>query len=140
MRTALISHPNLSRLMTLEHREPVVDYVNRLLKVLLKSGFDEELALRSCRVLVNIVMNFSLAELTTPADRPDPGRRSRLNRRERIFFKIPEMVVPGDAVLVSGLVDVPKFNGHEGVVSVYDPATGCYLVKVPGLLSAVCPV
>lgn len=77
LRAALLSHPNLSRLMTLEHREPVAEYVTRLLKVLLKAGFYEELALRSCRVLVNIAMNLSLAEINAPVSRPGRKRRTQ---------------------------------------------------------------
>jgi AcrR family transcriptional regulator len=77
LRGALLSHPNLSRLMTLEHREPITRHVTELLKVLLAHGFDEELALRSCRVLVHIVMNLTLAEISAPTGRQPPRRRSR---------------------------------------------------------------
>lgn len=77
LRYALLSHPGLSRLMTAEHRGPIAEYVTQLLKVLLRSGFNEELALRSCRVLVHVVMNLSLAELSAPANTSGRKRRSR---------------------------------------------------------------
>ena len=67
IRGALLAHPNLARLMTTEHRGPIVGYVNELLKILLKAGFDEELALRSCRVLANVAISLTLSELTAPS-------------------------------------------------------------------------
>lgn len=76
IRGALLAHPNLSRLMTIEHRGPIASYVNALLKILLRAGFDEELALRSCRVLVNVAISLSLAEAKSP-QRPARARRSR---------------------------------------------------------------
>jgi AcrR family transcriptional regulator len=82
LRSALLAHPNLSRLMREEHRAPIAEYVNRLLKVLLQEGFDEELALRSCRVLANIVISLSLSEIIAPVD---SGRRKRRSRKEIEF-------------------------------------------------------
>ncbi|NQX90496.1 MAG: TetR/AcrR family transcriptional regulator C-terminal domain-containing protein [Halioglobus sp.] len=82
LRSALLAHPNLSQLMSGEHRAPVAEYVNRLLKVLRQEGFDQELALRSCRVLVNIAISLSLSEIIAPVD---TGRHKRQNRREAQF-------------------------------------------------------
>ena len=82
MRLALLAHPNLSRLMTIENRTPIAKYVSQLLKVLLKEGFDEELALRSCRVLIHIVISLSLAEIDTP---PIKVRRKRRSKKEIEF-------------------------------------------------------
>ncbi|NND66048.1 MAG: TetR family transcriptional regulator [Halioglobus sp.] len=76
IRGALLAHPNLARLMTTEHRGPVVGYVNELLKILLKAGFNEELALRSCRVLANVAISLTLSELTAPAMAVRHARRS----------------------------------------------------------------
>ena len=82
IRGALLAHPNLSRLITVEHRGPVAGYVNELLKILLKAGFDEELALRSCRVLVNVAISLALSEIRTP---PRAPRKTRLSRKEIQF-------------------------------------------------------
>ena len=82
LRSALLAHPNLSRLMSAEHRAPIADYVNRLLQVLLNEGFDEELALRSCRVLTNIAISLSLSEIIAPVD---SSRRKRRSRKEIEF-------------------------------------------------------
>lgn len=68
LRSALLAHPNLSQLMSGEHRAPVADYVNQLLKVLVAEGFDEAMALRSCRVLANIAISLSLSEIIAPVD------------------------------------------------------------------------
>ena len=67
LRGALLAHPNLSRLMKVEHRAAISGYVTELLKELLHAGFDEELALRSVRVLVNVTMSLTLSELIAPA-------------------------------------------------------------------------
>ena len=79
LRSALLAQPNLSRLMSVEHRAPIAGYVNQLLKALLKQGFDEELALRSCRVLTNIAISLSLSEIIAPVD---SSRRKRRSRKE----------------------------------------------------------
>lgn len=81
LRGALLAHPNLFSLMGTEHRAPIVQYVNPLLRTLLRAGFDEELALGACRVLVNIAINFSLSETTVPK----PLRRSRRSVEEIRF-------------------------------------------------------
>ncbi len=83
IRTALLAHPNLARLMTTEHRGPVVGYVNELLKILLKADFDEELALRSCRVLANVAISLTLAELTAPS----MAVRHRARSSEEVAFE-----------------------------------------------------
>ena len=77
LRRALLSHPNLSRLMTFEHRAPFADCTTELLKVLLRSGFNQELALRSCRALTHFVMNITLEEITAPHSDAGHKRRSR---------------------------------------------------------------
>lgn len=82
LRKALLSHPNLFRMMDVEHRAPVAQYVNRLLKVLLQEGFDQELALRVCRVLANITISLSLSEIVAPDNRV---RQSRRNKKEIAF-------------------------------------------------------
>ncbi|MDX1733708.1 MAG: TetR/AcrR family transcriptional regulator C-terminal domain-containing protein [Halioglobus sp.] len=78
MREALLAHPNLSSLMTTEHRAPVASYANELLKVLLEAGFEQEHALRACRVLVNVAVSLALSEIKTP-----PIQHVRRNRSAR---------------------------------------------------------
>ena len=82
LRAALLAHPNLARLMRLEHRGPVAHHVTQLLKVLLEDGFDEELALRCCRVLVNITISLTLSEIIAPNG---SARHKRRGKREIEF-------------------------------------------------------
>jgi AcrR family transcriptional regulator len=91
LRTALLAHPNLSRLITAEHRAPIADYTSELLKQLLKAGFPQELALRSCRVLVNVALALSLSELSTPSTYPAEKRRSSAE------IRFEDMVVAKEA-------------------------------------------
>ena len=89
MRAVLLSSPNLSRLMTVENRAAIASYVNELLKVLLGSGFKEELALRACRVIAHQVISLSLAEIDTP---PVAIRRGRRSPKE---IEFEDLVVSG---------------------------------------------
>jgi AcrR family transcriptional regulator len=114
IRSALLAHPNLSRLMTMAHRGPIASYVNELLKILLRAGFDEELALRSCRVLVNVAISLSLSELKSP-QRPARARRShdeirfedlvieRTGRDPDTFQEPPEVFENAIRWLIDGL-------------------------------------
>ncbi|MGB1140055.1 MAG: TetR/AcrR family transcriptional regulator C-terminal domain-containing protein, partial [Halioglobus sp.] len=77
LREALLSHPNLTRLMTLEHRAPFADCATALLKVLLRAGFSQQLALRSCRALTHFVMNLTLEEIIAPRSESESKRRAR---------------------------------------------------------------
>lgn len=83
IRGALLAHPNLARLMTTEHRGPIVGYVNELLKLLLQAGFREELALRACRVLANVAISLTLSELTAPS----MAVRHRVRSDEEVAFE-----------------------------------------------------
>lgn len=89
MRRTLMVHPNLSRLITIENRGAIADYVNELLKALLNEGFPQELALRSCRVLAHIVISLTLAEIDTP---PIPVRRRRRTKKE---IQFEDLVIAG---------------------------------------------
>lgn len=66
LRNALCDHPDLYRLITAEHRAPIANYVNTLFKALRHAGFNEALALRSCRTLANVTITLTLSELKTP--------------------------------------------------------------------------
>ncbi len=83
LRRLLLANPSLTRLMTIEHREFVVDDVNTLLKSLLQQGLDRQLAMRACRVLTHVVFGLCFTELDTPEGyRRQPGgtrKRMRLD-------------------------------------------------------------
>ena len=115
MRRALLAHPNLARLMKTEHREAIAGYVNELLKILLRAGFDEELALRCCRVLANVTLSLSLAEIAAPdAQARHPSRSAeevrfedlaiaRSGRDPQHFQEPPEVFENTISWLVSGI-------------------------------------
>lgn len=115
IRSALLAHPNLARLMTTEHRGPIVDYVNELLKILLKADFGEELALRSCRVLSNVAISLTLSELTAPSMDVRHARRgseevkfeelvvARSGANPEHFQEPPEVFESAVQWLISGL-------------------------------------
>ncbi|MGK0281499.1 MAG: AcrR family transcriptional regulator [Patiriisocius sp.] len=79
---ALLTNPNLSRLLTPDNRHVVVGYVNQLLRVLLADDFEIDLALRSCRVLTHQVISLALTEIDTP---PTALRRKRRSAKEIEF-------------------------------------------------------
>jgi AcrR family transcriptional regulator len=98
LRAALLAHPNLSQLMSGEHRAPVADYVNQLLKVLVTEGFDEKLALRSCRVLANIAISLSLSEIIAPVDTGKSAERHQqgVEFRDRVVASKGKNQHPGN--------------------------------------------
>lgn len=63
VRTALLAHPHLSGLMTVDDREPIAAYVDRLLKVLIAAGVTPALARNGCRVLVHTTISLTGAEI-----------------------------------------------------------------------------
>jgi len=67
VRSSLRSHPNLSRLISSQFREVIVNHANRLLNLFRQNFFAEELAMRCCRVMALQVISLSLSELDTPA-------------------------------------------------------------------------
>ena len=124
LRGALLEHPNLYRLMTPEHRAPIVDYVNALLKVLLRAGFDEELALRACRVLVNVTISLTLSELKSPPASRRRGRSAAEIRFEDLvvartgadparFQRPPEVFENAIAWQIAG-IEAEYTNNHPG--------------------------
>ena len=82
MRSALLTHPNISRLLTTQTRPAIAETVNLLLRDWLNKGLSEELALRGCRVLTHLVISMTLTEIEAP---PLPERRQRRSRREIEF-------------------------------------------------------
>jgi AcrR family transcriptional regulator len=82
LRNALLSHPNLARLITTQTRPAIAETVNLLLRDWLNKGLNEELALRGCRVLTHLVISLTLAEIEAPTL---PERRQRRSSREIAF-------------------------------------------------------
>jgi AcrR family transcriptional regulator len=59
----LRAHPFLTELMTIEDREAVVDYVNKLVEAAVREGFPRRLAVEGCRSLVNVTINHTIVEV-----------------------------------------------------------------------------
>jgi AcrR family transcriptional regulator len=73
LREALLARPALAAIMSVQDRDVVVRYVNRLIKVLVGQGFSKPLAVETCRVLSHATLSMTLAELAEPGEheRPD---------------------------------------------------------------------
>ena len=76
MRRTLRKTPNLSRLISSQYRDVVVNYANRLLKIFKQHQFPDEFAMRSCRVIVFQVLSMCLSELETPTLKTRRRRRT----------------------------------------------------------------
>jgi AcrR family transcriptional regulator len=72
LRDALLARPALGALMSVQDRDVVVRYVNRLVKVLVEQGFTRALAVKTCRVLSHATLSMTLAELAEPGARQRP--------------------------------------------------------------------
>jgi AcrR family transcriptional regulator len=73
LRRALLTRPELGRLMTTNDRQVVVHYVNRLIKVLVGQRFPKKLAVEAGRVLSHTTLSMTLADSAAPGepDRPE---------------------------------------------------------------------
>jgi AcrR family transcriptional regulator len=73
LRSELLSRPELARLMSTNDRDVVVRYVNRLIRVLIRQGFPQDLAVESCRVLSHATLSMTLADVaeSREPDRPE---------------------------------------------------------------------
>ena len=72
LRGVLLTRPGLGRIMGVNDRDVVVRYVNRLIKVLVRHGFSQDLAVESCRVLSHVTLMMTLAELSDPRESNHP--------------------------------------------------------------------
>lgn len=72
LRGVLLTRPGLGRIMSVNDRDVVVRYVNRLIKVLVHHGFSQDLAVESCRVLSHVTLMTTLAELSDPRESNHP--------------------------------------------------------------------
>jgi AcrR family transcriptional regulator len=63
LRAALLGHPFLTELMTIDDRDAVMGFVDELIKVTLREGIPRELAMECCRSLVNLTINHSVMEV-----------------------------------------------------------------------------
>lgn len=123
MRQALLAHPNLSKLMTIENRDAISAYVNQLLKVLLRSGFSEEAALRNCRVLTHVVLGLIFTELETPSI---AVRRKKRSRSEIAF----------EDLVIANSASRQQANTFQDTPEVFDHAVQCVIRGIEAELAS----
>ncbi|WP_319448701.1 MULTISPECIES: TetR/AcrR family transcriptional regulator [unclassified Mycobacterium] len=63
LRDALLAHPHLTELMTIDDRGAVMAYVGELVDATLREGVPRKLAIESCRSLVNLTISHSVMEV-----------------------------------------------------------------------------
>ena len=71
LRSALFERPALCSLMTVEDADVVVDYANRLIRVLRRHGFSKAQALLAARVLVQVTLSVTLSDVRVSGYRPE---------------------------------------------------------------------
>lgn len=60
---ALVAHPFLTELMTIEDRTAVMGYVDELITATLQEGIPRKLAFECCQALVDLTLNHSVMEV-----------------------------------------------------------------------------
>jgi AcrR family transcriptional regulator len=90
LRDALLAHPYLTELMTIDDRKAVVDYLDELIKATLREGIPHSLALECCRALVNMTINHSVVAVR--AMREPKLSRDTLAESRRIEKNFPMSV------------------------------------------------
>jgi AcrR family transcriptional regulator len=96
LRDALQAHPFLTQLMTLDDRDAVATYVDKLLNSLVQAGIDRRLATECCRALVNTTINHAIVE--AQALRQAPSTRSgglSARKRQRSFLRTIDWIIAG---------------------------------------------
>jgi AcrR family transcriptional regulator len=68
LRRALRAHPFLTEPMTIDDRKAITDYVEELLKSMLRQGVPGPLAIAACRGLTNITINHCVAAVRAQRD------------------------------------------------------------------------
>ena len=95
---ALQAHPFLTQLMTVDDRDSVTSYVDKLLKSLVHAGIDRRLATDCCRSLVNITINHTIVEAQAQALRQAPSARAGgldAKNRQRSFLRTIDWIIAG---------------------------------------------
>jgi AcrR family transcriptional regulator len=93
---ALQAHPFLTQLMTFDDYGAVASYVNKLLKSLMQTGIDRQLATQCCRSLVNTTINHTIVE--AQALRHAPLTRAGgldAKKRQRSFLQTIDWIIAG---------------------------------------------
>jgi hypothetical protein len=90
LRCALRAHPFLTELMTIDDRKAITDYVEELLKSMLRHGVPRPLAIAACRGLTNITINHCIAVVR--AQRDVEHLRAIANEVAKIDKNFPQLI------------------------------------------------
>lgn len=72
LRSALLDHPELCKLMTTADRGVIVDYATQLIEVLRRCGFSHGQAVRSAGILTHVTLSMTLSDVAAPGEWDDP--------------------------------------------------------------------
>jgi AcrR family transcriptional regulator len=89
---ALVAHPHLTELMTLEDRDVIRDYVEELLQSTLSFGIPRALALECCRGLTNLTINQSISEARAMQEH-SPEATREVRKIEKNFTRVVRWVI-----------------------------------------------
>jgi AcrR family transcriptional regulator len=72
LRSALLDHPDLCKLMTTADRGVIVDYAAQLVEVLQRCGFSHGQAVRAAGILTHVTLSMTLSDVAAPGQWDDP--------------------------------------------------------------------
>jgi AcrR family transcriptional regulator len=93
---ALLAHPHLTELMSVDDRGAVTSYVDKLLKSLVRAGIDRRLATDCCRSLANTTINHAIIEAQAlRLTQSSRAKGAHAKKREQSFRRTIEWIVAG---------------------------------------------
>ncbi|MEZ0052158.1 AcrR family transcriptional regulator [Mycobacterium sp. MAA66] len=72
LRSALLDHPDLCKLMTTADRGVIVDYAVQLIEALQRCGFSHGQAVRAVGILTHVTLSMTLSDVAAPGQWDDP--------------------------------------------------------------------
>ncbi|MGB8402672.1 MAG: TetR/AcrR family transcriptional regulator C-terminal domain-containing protein [Mycobacterium sp.] len=72
LRSALLEHPDLCKLMTTADRGVIVDYAVQLIEALQRCGFSHGQAVRAVGILTHVTLSMTLSDVAAPGQWDDP--------------------------------------------------------------------
>jgi AcrR family transcriptional regulator len=96
LRRALRAHPFPTALMTIDDRKAITDYVEYLLKSMLRQGVPRPLAFAACRGLTNMTVNHSIALVRAQRDAENsPAIAREVAKLDKSFPQLVNWVIAG---------------------------------------------
>jgi AcrR family transcriptional regulator len=116
LRNALLDHPYLTELMTVDDGAAVMEYVDSLLDATLREGISRKLGLECCRALVNVTINHSVMEVRGMRE-PKLSRDSLAESRrvKANFSKTVRWILAG--VRAEAIESAPTVGGPSAIAT-----------------------